>query len=313
MIGDVGRARSRDYRRSGIFVCLPRLGVVTLIVNIRQAKLNLSKHRYVYVLLSVMLLAHLQVIRELMFDWWHDDNYSHGFLIVPLAIYFFYRERNNLVFPARTCKTGLAMFVLGFLLILLGTAAGEYFTTRIGLVTAVAGLAMYHLGARNFRFVWFSFFLLLFMIPIPSTIYYALTGPMQTFAARVTDSLLQLIGAPSVRQGNIISLGGYNLEVAEACSGLRSLVSLLTMAAVYGYLLLPGRAIPTLVFVAAIPIAIAANIFRIFVTAVGAYAFSPELADGFLHELSGILVFLMAILMIILLSKVLKWIAKRSK
>ncbi len=276
-----------------------------------SVKDHLSRHKYPYILLGILCLANIQVWRELIMDWWRDDNYSHGFLIIPISVYLLYRQRNEFRFPAPTARAGLFVFVLGFIGMLFGMAAGEYFTTRLSLVTVITGLAYYHMGTDNFRKAWFSFFLLLFMIPIPATIYYAATGPMQTFAAQVTNSLLQFIGSPSVRQGNVILLGGYSLEVAEACSGLRSLVSLLALSAIYGYLWLPGRVIPMLVFFAAFPIAVVTNVFRIFSTAIGAYVISPEIADSFLHEISGTMVFLLALVLIIILSTVLKWIAKR--
>ncbi|MDF1545539.1 MAG: exosortase/archaeosortase family protein [bacterium] len=272
---------------------------------------HLNRHKYPYILLGLLTLVNVQVWRELILDWWQDDNYSHGFLILPISAYLLYRQRKELIFPAPTARAGLFLFVFGFLGLLFGMAAGEYFTTRLSLVLVMTGLAYYHLGQENFRKAWFSFFLLLFMIPIPATVYYAATGPMQTFAAQVTNSLLQIIGAPSVRQGNIILLGGYSLEVAEACSGLRSLVSLLALSAIYGYLWLPGRVIPLIVFFSAIPIAIVTNVFRIFTTAIGAYVISPEIAESFLHELSGTMVFLIALILLIILSTVLKWIAKR--
>ncbi len=150
------------------------------------------------------------------------------------------------------------------------------------------------------------------MVPIPAVIYYSATLPMQLFASKITGQLLQSIGVPSVRQGNIIYLPQYTLEVVEACSGLRSLVSLLALSGLYGHLTLSGKARPVVLFLAAIPIAIAINIFRLVLTAVGAYAISIKVADSFLHQISGLLVFTVALLMLIVLGAMLKWPKKRS-
>ena len=144
------------------------------------------------------------------------------------------------------------------------------------------------------------------MIPVPATIYYSATLPMQLFASKITNNLLHIIGVPSVRQGNIIFLPEYTLEVVEACSGLRSLVSLMALAGLYAYLTLKGKVKPMILFFAAIPIAIAANILRLLITAVGAYAISTRLADDFLHEISGLIVFLSALIAMIALGAILK-------
>jgi len=145
------------------------------------------------------------------------------------------------------------------------------------------------------------------MIPIPATIYYSATLPMQLFASKITNALLHIIGVPSHRNGNIIRLPQYALEVSEACSGLRSLVTLLALSSLFGYLSLEGKIRPLLLFIGAIPIAIIVNIFRLFVTAIGAYTISPKIAEDFLHELSGILVFVLALLLIMFLTRILRW------
>jgi exosortase len=144
------------------------------------------------------------------------------------------------------------------------------------------------------------------MIPLPATIYYSATLPMQLFSTKITHIILKIFGIPALRQGNIIYLPNYALEVAEACSGLRSLVTLLALGALIGYLTLPGKVKPIILFVSAIPIAIALNIFRLVFTAVGAYAISTKLAEHFLHELSGIIVFFLALVIMLLFASLLR-------
>ena len=201
--------------------------------------------------------------------------------------------------------------IIGLILLILGTAASEYFATRVGFVSVLTGITLTYIGDRNFKKVWFPFFFLLFMIPIPSIIYYAATIPMQLFATKVTYVLLKFIGVPIMRNGNILQLPDYALEVVEACSGLRSLVTLMALGALYSYSRMPGRVLPVVLFLATIPIAIVTNIFRIFTTAIGAYAVSKELAESFLHEISGMLVFVTALILMTILGAILVWIRKR--
>ena len=223
-----------------------------------------------------------------------------------------YSRRKELHWPAKLSGLGVAIAVAGSLGLILGIAAGEYFTTRLALVVQLTGIGLAYLGMENFRKVWFAFFFLLFMIPIPGVIYYQATIPMQLLASKATTFLLHLFGVPALRQGNIIHLPEYSLEVIEACSGMRSLVTLLALGSFYAWLNMTGKVRSVILTLATFPIAIAANIFRIFVTAIGAYVVSRELAESFLHEVSGLLVFISALIMIMITGAILKWTARNS-
>ena len=273
---------------------------------------HLKSHKYPYILIAVTILINITIIRAMIADWYYDANYSHGFLILPVAIFLFWRKRKKLVFPARPSRWGIFIFGLGCLGLILGIAASEFFTTRMSLLIIISGISLYHLGLENFRKVWFAFFFLIFMVPIPAVIYFSATVPMQLFSTKITGFVLQVMGVPFIRQGNIIYLPQYTLEVVEACSGLRSLVTLLALSSLYGYLTLPGKTRPVILFLAAIPIAIIANIIRLAFTAVGAYAVSANLAESLLHEISGLLVFVFAIILVIITGAFLKWPQKRS-
>jgi len=207
---------------------------------------------------------------------------------------------------------GLPLLVIGLLIFVLANAAAEYFTLRLSMVIGLYGLIWYLIGRRFAGQNWFEFAFLLFMIPLPYVIYYAATFPMQLFATKVTVAVLNFIGMSAVRQGNMIHLPGYSLEVAEACSGLRSLISLLALGAVYARLTQKGLPRQIILFLSTIPIAIAANIFRVLFTAVGAYTVSRELAEDFLHELSGMMVFLVAFIMLFIWGAILKIGAKKK-
>ena len=279
-------------------------------VEIAQPK----KLGFGFVSLALLLVAlYLQVIAELASDWWRDPNYSHGFL-VPLVTFFLIWMKRDALARAKKEKSqwGFVIFLAGLFLYVVGTAGAEYFSVRLSLVFVVFGLVLYFFGKKVVKEIWFAVVFLIFMIPIPYVIYYALAFPMQLFSTKISVFLLHVVGLPAVRQGNVIYLTNtYALEVAEACSGLRSLVSLMALGALLAYLTQKGKIKPIVVFLSTVPIAMTANFFRIFVTAVGAYAISTKLAEDFLHELSGLFVFLISTFLLLAVSLVLSLLGKR--
>jgi len=256
----------------------------------------------------VIVLMYLPVLSNLARDWYTDDNYSHGFLILPISLWLVWRKREALkLIPLESSKWGLAVIVGALLMYLLGTAGMEYFTVRVSFLLLLFGITLYLAGTRLVREIWFAFFFLLFMIPVPYVIYYSATFPLQLIGSKVAAVVLGVIGIPHLRQGNVIHLpDNYSLEVAEACSGLRSLVTLLALGALLAYLTQNKLWKALLLFAATVPIAIAANIFRICVTAIGAYGISREVAEGTIHELSGTIVFMFSLICLLILSSLLR-------
>jgi len=265
------------------------------------------------VLICLSFVFYWPILKDLVYDWYYDQNYSHGFLIPPLAVFLFYKASRKFVKPKSNPVLGSILIAAAMILLVFGTAGAEYFTSRFSFVLLLLGIAVFSIGWGNCRTAWFSFFFLLFMIPIPNIIYTTLTIPMQLFASKITLKLLHAASVPSALKGNVIYLPGYPLEVSEACSGLRSLFSLLALSLLVGYLIL-RRFWPVLFLTAlTFPIAVAANIFRIFTTAVLAHLISPKIAEGFLHGLSGIVVFLAALAMILAAGGMISWIVTRLR
>ncbi len=260
------------------------------------------------ILTVTILIAYAPVIYDLVIDWSTDDNYSHGFLVPLVSAWFLWRQRKQwkkTVFQYSPAGWVMILFALAMLIV--GTAGAEYFTARCSLVFLIFGLTWTFGGKPALKLAWFPIAYLLFMIPIPYVVYYAATFPMQLFASKLSGIGLEIIGVPHVLSGNIIRLPNYSLEVAEACSGLRSLVSLLALGAAYARLTQPRLAWQLALFVLTVPIALAANVFRIWVTAVGAYAISPKIAEDFLHEFSGIVVFVISFIMLFIIGGVFYW------
>jgi len=261
-----------------------------------------------WIILSFLVVVYFPVLYDLVIDWYIDDNYSHGFLILPLAIWLIWRQRKELAqIPISKNNLGLLFMIGSLLLLLAGTAGAEYFTARVSFVFLLFSISLYQFGWPFTRKIWFAFFMMLFMIPIPYVIYYAITFPMQLFASKVSTIFLQTIGLPLIRQGNILHIPGYSMEVAEACSGIRSLFSLLALGALFAYFTQSNKIKALALFLSTIPIAIAGNVFRISLTALCAHTISIKFAEGILHEISGLIVFVFSLFLLIILGAILRW------
>jgi exosortase len=252
------------------------------------------------------------VIRHLVHDWIRDENYSHGFLIVPLALYFVWERRNRLTsLPMEPSNLGLVI-VLGSLGVLLaGVLGAELFLTRVSLIGLTAGSIVFLLGWRALRVLAFPVALLLLMIPIPALIFNQIAFPLQLLASQVGETTLRTLGVPVLREGNVIVLANTSLEVAEACSGIRSLISLLTLGIVYGYFSDPRGGVRAAIALSTIPIAIASNGARVAGTGIAAHYIGPEAAEGFFHTFSGWLMFVAAFLMLFVVVRLIVRLAPR--
>ncbi len=265
------------------------------------------------ILLSILLIGiYFQVIIELVVQWWDDPNYSHGFLIPLVSGFFVWKARKKLgTLPTQNSNWGLLVLVAGLGLYVVGTAAMEYFSVRFSMVVVVIGLVLYFGGKKFLKTLWFPLVFLVFMIPIPYVIYYSVTFPMQLFSSKLACGFLQLSGLSVMRQGNVIHLPNYSLEVVEACSGLRSLMTLSALGAAMAYMTQKSLVGGVIVFFSSIPIAIGANVFRLVITALGAFLISPKFAEGFLHEASGLVVFLSGLFCLSLVAVAVRQLEKR--
>lgn len=260
---------------------------------------------------ALLLIIYLPTLIDLVGDWWRDSNYSHGFLIPIVSGWLLWKKRDRLrELPTATDNRGLVLVVLGMIMFVLANGGAEYFTLRVSMVVTLVGLVFYLFGPLLVRAAWFEFFFLLFMIPIPYVIYFAATFPMQLLASKITATILNAIGMGVVRQGNIIHIHGYSLEVAEACSGMRSLVSLLGLGALYAYLSQKRFTPQLILFLSTIPIAVAANVFRVFVTSLLAYTVTEEVTQEPLHSIMGLSVFVVAFVMMFIVGQILKRVSR---
>jgi exosortase len=264
-----------------------------------------------YILAFLFILLYFQVIVGLVNDWWVDSNYSHGFLVPLVSAYLIWKKRGKLKsLEKKRSYWGFLILLSGLGIYILGTAGSEYFSVRFSLVIVLFGLIFYLNGKEWAKELLFPVAFLSFMVPIPYVIYYSIAFPMQLFSTKLSYYVLHSIGLPSIRQGNIIYLPNYSLEVVEACSGLRSLVSLLALGTFFAYIAFKSNLKRFILFLSVFPISIGANIFRILITAVGAYVISPKLAEDFLHKLSGLIVFLISVFSLFILSRIIRIISR---
>jgi exosortase len=240
-------------------------------------------------------LAYWRVIEKLLYDWANDDNYSHGFFIVPLALYFAWERRDRVMAePAAPATTGLFVVLGSLALLVVGTLGAELFLARVSIVGLVAGVTLFVGGWRHLRLLAFPIGFLLLMIPLPAIVFNEVAFPLQLLASQFGELTLRAFSIPVLREGNLIILANTTLEVAEACSGIRSLVSLLTLGIVLGYFSDSRQWVRVAIALCTIPVAIAANGIRVAGTGVAAAYVGPQAATGFLHTFSGWLVFVLA-------------------
>jgi exosortase len=251
-------------------------------------------------LLAALVALYWHVIPHLVEQWWQEEDYNHGFLILPLSLYFVWSDRERLrALPIRPALGGAAVLVIGLLMLALGVVGAELFLQRSSLIVVLAGLVWLVLGRAWLRALAFPIAFLLFMVPLPAIVMNAIAFPLQLFAAQTATFCLQVGGIPVLREGNVIALADTTLEVAEACSGIRSLQALLALGAVYGYFTQKATWKRWALLLVSIPIAIAANAFRVSGTGFLAHYFGSEMAQGFYHSFAGWMVFLVAFLLLL--------------
>ena len=251
-----------------------------------------------------------QVLAKLVSDWYNDDNYSHGFLIVPLALYFVWERRAKLQkIPLAPSALGLVVVFGSVAVLIAGILGSELFLTRISILGTLVGVTLFLCGWGYLRALAFPLAFLLLMIPIPAIIFNQIAFPLQLLASQFGESAMGMANVPVLREGNVLILANTTLEVAEACSGIRSLVSLLTLAIVLGYFSDPRGWVRTLVAVSSVPVAIVTNGFRVAGTGIAAHQFGAAAAEGFFHEFSGWLVFVSAFMLMLVLQRVIVRVA----
>ncbi|MGA9566662.1 MAG: exosortase A [Candidatus Korobacteraceae bacterium] len=247
-------------------------------------------------IVAALLLLYAPVLWRLMQQWYSDPDYSHGFLVPFLSAYLIWQRRDKLAeVVRRPSNWGLLVVIFSLGLLFLGSLGAELFLTRISIIVTICGLIVYFAGWPLLRAMAFPLAFLLFAIPIPVLIYNEIVFPLQFIASRFATSCLEMLNLfPIMREGNVLIMPGMRLEVVEACSGIRSLMSLLALAAGYGYLAEKSVPVRWFMFLAMVPLAIISNGTRVMITALMTNYIGPKAAEGFMHEFSGWVIFVVA-------------------
>ncbi len=259
------------------------------------------------VISALLLWLYHTIFSRLVLQWLHDPNFSHGFFVPIFSLFVLWERRSKIAsLPQQPAWSGLLVLTFGLCVLATGVLGAELFLSRTSFLLVITGLAALFLGWGHVRAALFPLLFLLLMIPIPSIVFNSITSPLQTLASIFAAHMLPLLGVPVLREGNILRLPAMALEVAQACSGIRSLMSLLTLAIIYGYLMEPRTWIRVTLAVASIPVAVLANSLRIVGTGLIVQYWDPAKAEGFFHLFSGWLVFVVSLGMLYLLHKFLR-------
>ena len=269
---------------------------------------TLRKHRFELLALVLLLGAvYHSIVYEMILDWKRDDNYSHGFLVPFIAVYLAYMRKEDLLAAVvRPCNAGLAVVAMGLGVLFLGWLATEYFTMRSSLVIIMAGSVLYLLGWEIFKILLAPLCYLLLMVPIPYIIYDAAAFPLKLIVTKVSVLSMKALGIVVWQEGNILMFPNITLEVADACSGLRSIMSLLALGAAYAFVLHSTTRDRVILILSTLPIAVFTNCLRVIATGILAQYYGSAAAEGFFHEFAGMFVFGAAVVLFVALGSSLK-------
>ena len=282
--------------------------------TLRQALRERSTQIGMGLLVVFLGLLYWRILAKLVYDWSTIGDESHGFLVPFFSLFLLWDKRRTLAsMRLQPSWAGLPVVVLGCITLLLGVYGAELFLSRTSLVLLIAGLVWMLCGRAILRAVLFPLAVLLLAIPFPTILFSQITFPLQLLASQLASSALPLFGVPVFREGNVIQLPAMKLEVAQACSGIRSLMSLFTLSVFYGYFLERTTARRWLMALASIPIAVGANALRIVGTGLCVQYWDPSKGEGFFHEFSGWVMFLVSLSFLYFLHRALQVLRPAGK
>jgi exosortase len=257
---------------------------------------------------GLLVLCYAPVLYRLVHQWINDEDMGHGFFVPVVAGYIVWQRRDILsAIKPEPNYWGLILIVWSAMQLMLGTLGAELFLARTSFLIAIVGVILVLGGTKLLKALAFPLALLPFMIPIPAIVYARITLPLQLFASVVAENVLNLIGIPVLRDGNVLELASQKLSVVEACSGIRSLLSLSFLSLIYAYFFDSKVWMRWALLFGTIPIAIAANASRVTLTGILS-EIRTDLAQGFFHTLEGWVLFLVAIALLVLFHQFVNWI-----
>jgi len=258
------------------------------------------------VTVAALIWLYMPFLGSLVREWGTNDNYSHGYFIPVVCLYMTYSVRLRLSHSIKKpAFSGLLLIGIGLLMLLLGKVGAEFFVQRFSLIVVIAGIVLFYYGWKVFALLLLPIAYLIFMVPLPAIVWNKIAFPLQLFSSLLTEKIIYFFGIPVFREGNVLHLANTSLEVVAAYSGLRSLVTMFALGSALAFLTPISGMKKTLLFLSAAPIAVFANIVRLTATAFLASIYGPEVAQGFLHDMSGMVVFFLGLSLLVGTSRLL--------
>jgi exosortase len=262
---------------------------------------------------ALLILLFAETVFGMVSEWFNNDEMGHGLFAPLIAGYVIWQERDRVLnVELNPSWFGLLFVVLGFASMIVGIRGADFFIARMGLIVSLVGMIWTLAGTNLLKALWFPLFILLFMIRIPTFLYTKITFPLQLLASSVAENLLTLVGIPVFRDGNILELPSQKLSVVEACSGIRSLMSLSLLSLAYGYAFDSKVWMRWVLLALAAPIAIAVNALRVTLTGVMS-EIDKAMASGVYHSAEGFLMWGMAVGLLLASHKLINAVYQRSK
>jgi exosortase len=262
--------------------------------------------------LGLLILLFFPVIKPMVTEWINDESMGHAFFVPLVAGYVAWLNRERiLAAPVKPCWPALTLVIWGFCQMLLGFLGADFFLARTAFLIAIVGVIWTLAGTAVLKTLAFPLFVLVFMIRIPLFVYQQITFPLQTVASSLAARSLELIGIPVLRDGNVLQLASKRLEVVEACSGIRSLLSLTFLSVAYGYLFEKRIWVRVALFIATVPIAILANGSRVTLTGI-LTEYKPEIAEGAYHAFEGWVIFMIELVALLAVHRLFLRFTRRS-
>lgn len=297
----------------GQLICAPeRDGVHPKLENMANKTHSLNNMllpALLLLLLAAFCFTFFSVWKSLVNLWLSSDEYSHGFFIVPLSLFIVWQKRKKLsTIPIKSSWTGLFISVIALILFLIGVKAHVLTLKPLSMILFIAGAIAFLFGPRILKELSFPLFILFFMIPVPSQVFSAATIHLQLLVSKTSSDFVSLLGISLYREGNVIHLPDKTLQVVRACSGMRSLISLLTLSAVFGYFTLQSNLLRTVLFFSGIPIAVFVNIVRVALLIGFIHFWGIDLSAGAGHTYFGLAVFALALVLLFMVRELIgKW------
>jgi exosortase len=265
---------------------------------------------FLFVLLALsFLVLYFPVLQKLISDWNVDANYSHGYFIPFLAGFMIWMNRKRLYEALKVPSSiGLGLILLGLTQLFVAWVGSEYFLQQTSMIVVLLGSVLYLWGWKVTSLTIFPILYLIFMIPLPAIIWNKLAFPLALFASKISSDLVSVMGLSILREGNILILPNITLQVVEACSGLRSLTTMLALSAFIAYISDHRSIKKWILFLAGVPVALLSNIVRLTATAILARYFGETVANGFIHDFSGWIVFVLGLAMLVGVNAILRLI-----